>query len=77
MISGAQQTLFLPFEHEIFDMPQEGTRFLACGIAADRTLEAVWKDVLTCLQPPRPDFLALEREGYPQNPAAPQGETVA
>lgn len=64
MISGAQQTLFLPFEHEIFDMPEEGARFLACGIAADRTLDASWKAVLTCLQPQRPDFLALEREGF-------------
>lgn len=64
MISGAQQTLFLPFEHEIFDMPEEGTRFLACGITADRTLETTWKEVLTCLQPQRPDFMALQREGF-------------
>ncbi|WP_374829008.1 methyltransferase [Paenochrobactrum pullorum] len=64
MISGAQQTLFLPFEHEIFDMPEEGSRFLACGIRADRTLDAAWKEVLTCLQPQRPDFLALEREDF-------------
>jgi 16S rRNA (guanine1207-N2)-methyltransferase len=64
MISGAQQTLFLPFEHEIFDMPEEGARFLACGIVADRSLDSAWKEVLTCLQPQRPDFVALEREGF-------------
>lgn len=64
MISGAQQTLFLPFEHAIFDMPEAGMRFLACGIAADRTLDGRWKEALICLQPQRPDFIALEREGF-------------
>ncbi|MGU3574211.1 methyltransferase [Brucellaceae bacterium C25G] len=74
MISGAQQTLFLPFEHEIFDMPEEGMSFLACGITADRSLDTAWKDVLTCLQPQRPDYNALEREGFK---AVPRLETDA
>lgn len=60
----AQKTLFLPFEQDILDMPGQGQSFLACGLTADRLLDAAWKRALTCLQPWRPDWLALNREGF-------------
>src|SRR5690606_27295706 len=64
MITPAQQTLFLPFDQGILDMPEEGQSFLACGLSADRRLEDEWKQALTFLQPWRPDWLALEKEGF-------------
>lgn len=63
MITPAQKTLFLPFDQGILDMPEDGQSFLACGLAADRQLEPEWKKALTFLQPWRPDWLALNREG--------------
>lgn len=68
MMTPAQKTLFLPFDQGILDMPAEGQSFLACGISADRLMDAQWKVALTCLQPWRPDFLALEREGMRAEP---------
>lgn len=64
MISGAQQTLFLPFDNGILSMPEAGERYLACGIAADKTLGSVWAEALTCLQPFRPDWLKLQSDGF-------------
>ncbi len=64
MITPAQQTLFLPFDQDILDMPEEGQPFLVCGLSADRRLEDEWKRALTVLQPWRPDWLALEKEGF-------------
>ncbi|MBB5700372.1 16S rRNA (guanine1207-N2)-methyltransferase [Ochrobactrum daejeonense] len=64
MMTPAQKTLFLPFDQGILDMPEEGQSFLACGLSADRLLEPEWKQALTCLQPWRPDWLALEKEGF-------------
>lgn len=64
MIAPAQKTLFLPFDQGILDMPQEGQTFLACGLSADRQLEPEWKKALTFLQPWRPDWLALHKEGF-------------
>lgn len=71
MMTPAQKTLFLPFEQDILDMPEEGQSFLACGISADRSLEDEWKQALTCLQPWRPDFLALKKEGFQVEPRLP------
>jgi len=64
MITPAQQTLFLPFDQGILDIPAEGQSFLGCGLSADRRLEDEWKQALTFLQPWRPDWLALEKEGF-------------
>lgn len=64
MMTPAQQTLFLPFYQDILDMPEEGQTFLACGLSADRHLEDEWKKALTFLQPWRPDWLALNKEGF-------------
>ncbi|MFS2325703.1 class I SAM-dependent methyltransferase [Brucella sp. H1_1004] len=64
MMTPAQQTLFLPFYQDILDMPEEGQTFLACGLSADRHLEDEWKQALTFLQPWRPDWLALNKEGF-------------
>ncbi|MEL4068835.1 class I SAM-dependent methyltransferase [Ochrobactrum sp. GPK 3] len=68
MMTPAQKTLFLPFEQGILDMPTDGQSFLACGLSADRLLDPEWKEVLICLQPWRPDFLALGKEGYRAEP---------
>ncbi len=68
MITPAQQTLFLPFDQGILDMPAEGQSFLGCGLSADRRLEDEWKQALTFLQPWRPDWLALERKVSRQYP---------
>ena len=64
MMTPAQETLFLPFYQDILDMPEEGQTFLACGLSADRQLEDEWKQALTFLQPWRPDWLALNKEGF-------------
>ena len=64
MMTPAQQTLFLPFYQDILDMPEEGQTFLACGLSADLQLEDEWKQALTFLQPWRPDWLALNKEGF-------------
>ena len=64
MMTPAQETLFLPFYQDILDMPEEGQTFLACGLSADRQLEDEWKRALTFLQPWRPDWLALNKEGF-------------
>ncbi|MBA8844637.1 16S rRNA (guanine1207-N2)-methyltransferase [Ochrobactrum sp. RH1CCR137] len=68
MITPAQQTLFLPFDQGILDIPAEGQSFLGCGLSADRRLEDEWKQALTFLQPWRPDWLALEKEGFKAAP---------
>jgi 16S rRNA (guanine1207-N2)-methyltransferase len=64
MASGALQTLFLPFEDEILPLPDKGSSWLFLGAEADRTIADEWKSVLTCLQPFRPDHLALQRTGF-------------
>ena len=71
MISGAQKTLFLPFEQDILDRPDADQTYLACGLAADRQLDAEWKKALFCLQPWRPDWLALQKEGFHAEPRLP------
>ncbi|MBV2142169.1 class I SAM-dependent methyltransferase [Falsochrobactrum sp. TDYN1] len=68
MVTGSQKTLFLPFEQGILDMPQAGKSFFACGLSADRLLEPEWKAALTCLQPWRPNWLALNKEGFRVEP---------
>lgn len=64
MISPAQKTLFLPFTDEILDGVQAGETWLSCGIAADSALPAEWKTGMLCLQPLRPDFLKLQKQGF-------------
>lgn len=64
MMTPAQQTLFLPFYQDILDMPEEGQTFLACGLSSDRLLEDEWKQALTFLQPWRPHWLALNKDGF-------------
>src|SRR5690606_16656340 len=68
MMTPAQKTLFLPFEQGILDLPLEGQNYLACGISSDRLLEDEWKQALTCLQPWRPDWLALNKDGFRTEP---------
>ncbi|MBD7992558.1 class I SAM-dependent methyltransferase [Ochrobactrum quorumnocens] len=68
MMTPAQKTLFLPFDQGILDLPEEGQTYLGCGIAADRLLEDEWRRALTCLQPWRPDWLALKKEGFQVEP---------
>ncbi len=64
MADGALQTLFLPFENGILPLPHKGSSWLFLGAEADRDIEAVWTEVLTCLQPFKPDYLALQKAGF-------------
>jgi 16S rRNA (guanine1207-N2)-methyltransferase len=64
MASGALQTLFLPFEDEILPAPDKGARWLFLGAEADGNIAEKWHDVLTCLQPFKPDYLALQKAGF-------------
>ncbi|MEK1887065.1 MAG: class I SAM-dependent methyltransferase [Phyllobacterium sp.] len=63
MTDGALKTLFLPFEDEILPIPG-GERWLFLGAEANRDSEGAWRDILSCLQPFRPDFLDLEKAGF-------------
>lgn len=64
MITGAQNTLFLPFENETLALPSPTDKFLCFGIHADNTLAKDWKQALHCIQPLRPDWLALKKSGF-------------
>lgn len=64
MANGALQTLFLPFEDEILPVPGNDASWLFLGAEADRDIADAWKAVLTCLQPFKPDYLALQRAGF-------------
>lgn len=64
MTSGAQNTLFLPYENELLDMPCCDEKYLCYGISADASLSAVWKRALQCVQPLRPEWLALKQAGF-------------
>ncbi len=64
MASGALQTLFLPFEDEILPLPDKGATWLFLGAEADRHIATEWQGVLTCLQPFKPDYLALQKAGF-------------
>lgn len=68
MISGAQNTLFLPFDQDILPEPEADDSFLCFGISADRTLSANWKQALHCIQPFKPDWLALNKAGFTVDP---------
>ncbi len=73
MAHGALQTLFLPFEEEILPVPGNGARWLFLGAEADRNIASDWHGVLTCLQPFKPDYLALQKAGFNAVPRL-QGE---
>ncbi|OYR19779.1 class I SAM-dependent methyltransferase [Brucella thiophenivorans] len=64
MMTPAQKTLFLPFDQGILDPPAQGETYLGFGLSADRSLEDEWKSALTFLQPWRPDWIALKKEGF-------------
>lgn len=64
MANGALETLFLPFEDEILPVPNKGAAWLFLGAEADRSIADEWKSILTCLQPFKPDYLALQRAGF-------------
>ncbi|MGH6763288.1 MAG: methyltransferase [Phyllobacterium sp.] len=64
MTSGALKTLFLPFEREILPEPTGDMKVLFLGAEPDSLLVPQWKKALTCVQPSRPDFLALEKAGF-------------
>lgn len=63
MTDGALKTLFLPFENEILPVPA-GESWLFLGAEANRDIALAWRDILTCLQPFRPDFIDLEKAGF-------------
>ncbi len=75
MITGAQNTLFLPFENETLDLPQAGEKYLCFGISADTTLSTEWKQALHCIQPLRPEWLALNKAGFHVTPQISENET--
>lgn len=75
MITGAQNTLFLPFENETLDLPQSGEKFLCFGISADISLSTEWKQLLHCIQPSRPEWLALNKAGFQVTPQITVTET--
>ena len=64
MITGAQNTLFLPFENDTLPSPNEGEKYLCFGISADNALGADWKQALHCIQPFKPEWLALKKAGF-------------
>lgn len=77
MITGAQNTLFLPFENETLDLPQAGEKFLCFGISADTMLSTEWKQALHCIQPSRPEWLALNKAGFQVTAQITENETYA
>lgn len=77
MITGAQNTLFLPFENAILPLPVESETYLCFGISADNALEASWKQVLHCIQPSRPEFLALHKAGFQVAAQVTENETYS
>ena len=64
MITGAQNTLFLPFENDTLPAPAEGEKYLCFGISADNALDEEWKQALNCIQPSKPEWLALKKAGF-------------
>jgi len=77
-MSGAVETLFLPFASGDIDPPAEGERFAFLNAAAPRELpETVSKSALACEQCFRPEFLALQRAGYAVLPDLDAGSPYA
>ncbi|WOC15972.1 class I SAM-dependent methyltransferase [Pseudochrobactrum sp. MP213Fo] len=64
MIIGAQNTLFLPFANDILDFPLVSEKYLCFGISADNTMSSEWKQILHCIQPSKPEWLALQKAGF-------------
>lgn len=77
-MSGAVETLFLPFASGDIDPPAEGERFVFLNAAAPRELpETLSKAALVCEQGFRPEFLALQRAGYDVVPELDTGSPYA
>jgi 16S rRNA (guanine1207-N2)-methyltransferase len=74
MTSGALQTLFLPFEDEILPVPGKDAQWLFLGAETDRDIASGWQGILTCLQPFKPDYLALQKVGFNAIPRLQGGE---
>lgn len=64
MANGALKTLFLPFEDGILPVPGAGSAWLFLGAEVESDIDPAWKDVLTALQPFRPDYNALQKAGF-------------
>ncbi|UXN62984.1 class I SAM-dependent methyltransferase [Phyllobacterium sp. A18/5-2] len=73
MAHGALKTLFLPFEDEILPVPGQSAHWLFLGAEVDPDIASDWQGVLTCLQPFKPDYLALQKAGFNAVPRL-QGE---
>jgi 16S rRNA (guanine1207-N2)-methyltransferase len=73
MAHGALKTLFLPFEDEILPVPGRSAHWLFFGAEVDPDIASDWQGVLTCLQPFKPDYLALQKAGFNAVPRL-QGE---
>jgi 16S rRNA (guanine1207-N2)-methyltransferase len=64
-VSGAVDTLFLPFAAGDIDLPADGARFAFLNAAVPQTpLDTRLKSALVCEQGFRPEFLRLERAGF-------------
>jgi 16S rRNA (guanine1207-N2)-methyltransferase len=74
-MSGAVETLFLPFASGDIDTPVQGERFAFLNAAVPRDVPGdALKSALVCEQGFRPEFLALQRTGFQ---AAPELEDEA
>lgn len=68
-MSGAVETLFLPFASGDIDPPAEGARWAFLNAAASvAPLDDAFRAALVCEQGFRPQFLALQRAGYQSFP---------
>lgn len=59
-------SVFLPFEQNLVEAPQNGAKWLAIGLQALPDNE--WKQKITIVQPWRHDFLALKDGGFTCTP---------
>lgn len=74
-MSGAADTLFLPFAGGDIDMPGEGDRFAFLNAAAPRDMPVGMPNAaLVCEQGFRPEYLGLERAGFTVRPELPADE---
>lgn len=68
MTAGALQTLFLPFREGSLLAPASSEQWLFLGAEASASIDADWIGHLTCVQPFRPDYLALRAAGLAVEP---------
>lgn len=67
-MSGAIDTLFLPFASGDIDPPVDGARFAFLNAAAPSLPEGFARSALACEQGLRPQYLALQRAGFDTAP---------